>query len=294
MRRRGGGGVGAAAGRPGPVPAVLAVLALLGPAGCAAGPVPATSAAVQLEIVQLRGDVAGGFVELRVTNTGATELVIERASYESSAWSAPMERVDAARIPAGARRALRMQLPEPTCAPGAVEHRATLVLADGTVIDGEPGDPFDRVDALDDAVCDLRAFARDVAGLRWLPADIPPDGSRPAVLRLEVAPVAGAGELLGSVDDVPATVLLAPADAAGAPLAALAVALDVVAGAAPTIVDVPLAPARCDLHAVAEDKQGTIFSTRATAGGEPVRLVLPAPDDQRGALLAWVVARCAG
>lgn len=290
MRRRGGSG-GAATRRARALAALLAVLLV---AGCTSPPSPATAVPVQLEIVQLRGDVAGGFVELRVTNTGARELVIERASYESSAWSTIMERVDEARIPPGARRNLRMQLPDPTCAPGPIEHRATIELADGTVIEDQPGDPFDRLDALDDAVCDLRAFERDVAGVRWLPADIPQDGAGPAVLRLEVTPVQGAGELLGSIDDVPATVLLAPADAVGARVEALDVALDVIAGAQPTVVDVPLLPARCDLHAVAEDKQGTIFGIRATAGGEPVQLVLPAPDDQRGALLGWVVASCAG
>ena len=53
-------------------------------------------------------------------------------------------------------------------------------------------------------------------------------------------------------------------------------------------------PGRCDLHAVAEDKQGTIFRIRATAAGEPADLLVPVPDEQRDALLGWVVARCAG
>lgn len=254
---------------------------------------PAQPAPVRLEIVQLRGDVAGGFVELRVTNEGASELEIERAAYRSSAWSAPLERIDDARIPPGARRNLRLQLPEPTCSGGPIAHRATLELADGTVLEGEPGDPLGQLDGLDDAVCGLRAFERDVAALHWLPADIPADGSRPAVLRLEVAPEPGAGERRGSVDEVGSTVLLAPADAAGARIEALPVALEVVAGAAPTVVEVPLVPGRCDLHAVAEDKQGTIFRIRATAGDAPVQLLLPVPDDQRDALLGWVVARCA-
>lgn len=273
--------------------ALAAALALAALTACASDP-PATVAPVQLELVQLRGDVAGGFVELRVTNPGTSELVVERATYESSAWSAPMERVDEVRIPAGARRNLRMQLPEPTCAPGPVEHRATLELADGTVLEGEPEDPFGHVATLDDPICDLRAFERDVAALAWLQPDIPGDGSGPAVLRLGVAPVAGEGEPLGGIDAVAATVLLTPADAAGERLEALPVGLEVVAGAAPAVVDVPLEPGRCDLHAVAEDKQGTIFRIRVTAGDEPVDLRLPAPDDQRNALLAWVVARCAG
>ena len=35
--------------------------------------------------------------------------------------------------------------------------------ADGSVVEGEPQDPFGQLDALDDRVCDVRAFARDVA-----------------------------------------------------------------------------------------------------------------------------------
>lgn len=287
--RRGRSGSAGAAPRVRPAAALLGVLAL---AGCAGAP-EATVAPVQLEVVQLRGDVAGGFVELRVTNPGTVELVVERATYESSAWSAPMERVDEARIPPGARRNLRMQLPEPTCAPGPVEHRATLELADGTVVRGEPQDPLGQLEALDDAVCDLDAFERGVAALSWLEPEIPADGSALAMLRLEVSPVAGAGERLGSIDAVAATVLLTPADAAGERLESLPVALEVAAGDPPTVVEVPLVPGRCDLHAIAEDKQGTIFRIRATAGDEPVDLRLPAPDDQRDALLAWVVARCA-
>ncbi len=282
-------------------PAAAAVCAALALVGCATAPpaaeppsaVPPSAVPMLLEVLQLRGDVAGGFVELRVTNQRADELVIERASYGSSAWTATMVRADEARIPPGARRNLRLQLPEPTCAEGPIEHRATLELADGTVVEGEPQDPHGQLDALDDLVCEARAFARDVASIRWLEPGSPADASGPAVLRLEVSPAAGAGEVLGSVDEIAATVLLAPADAQGARLEALPVALQVIAGAAPTVVDVPLVPGRCDLHAVAEDKQGTIFRIRATAAGEPVDLLLPVPDAQRDALLGWVVARCA-
>ncbi len=293
MRRRTMGGAWFAR-RAGPAGALLA---LVGLTGCGGAPQVTVASVepevVQLEVVQLRGDVAGGFIELRVTNPGAHELVVERATYESSAWSAPMERVDEARIPSGGRRNLRLQLPEPTCASGPVEHRATLELEDGTVLEGVPEDPFGHVGTADDLICDLRAFERDVAAVSWLQPDISPDGVGPAVLRLEVSPRPGAAAPLGSIDAVLATVLLAPADAAGQRLEALPVAIGVIAGAAPTVVDVPLVPARCDLHAVAEDKQGTILTIRATAGDEPVDLRLPVPDDQRNALLAWVVASCA-
>ncbi|GAA1419062.1 hypothetical protein [Agrococcus citreus] len=247
---------------------------------------------VQLEIVQLRGDVTEGFIELRVTNEGPAALVVERATYVSSAWTAPMQRDDEARIPAGARRNLRLQLPEPTCAGGRLEHQATLELADGSIVEGEPDDPLGQLEALDDAICELRAFEREVAALAWLEPSIPADGVGPAVLRLEVAPVAGDGGRVGSIDEVAATVLLVPVDAAGERIEVLAVGAEIEAGAAPTVVEVPVAPGRCDLHAIAEDKQGTLFRIRATHGDDPVTLVLPSPDAQRNALLDFVVASC--
>ena len=91
---------------------------------------PKDAGGVLVELVQLRGDVASGHVELRVTNRGDRELVIASAAYESSRWSAPMVRDDEARIPPGARRNLRLPLPEPTCDAGPLEHRATLRLAE--------------------------------------------------------------------------------------------------------------------------------------------------------------------
>ncbi|MCR8671898.1 hypothetical protein, partial [Agrococcus sp. HG114] len=254
---------------------------------------PAADARVLLEIVQLRGDVTSGHIELRVTNEGDELLEVTRAVYESTRWSAPMVRDDDARIPAGARRNLRLQLPRAVCGAGPLEHRAVVELADGRRLEGAPEDPLGQLERLDDAECDLRAFERDVAAVAWLEPAIPADGSGPAVVRLELAPVARAQGEAGTIAAVDATALLAPLDASGTRTESLPVGAALEPGAPPSVVEVPLVPGRCDLHAVAEDKQGTLFRIRATRGGEPVDLLLPSPDAQRDALLDWVVARCA-
>lgn len=274
------------------------LVVLLASAGCTASPatpstMPASDADAVLEIVQLRGDVVSGHIELRVTNEGDAALEVARAAYESSRWSAPMQRAEGDAVPAGASRNLRLQLPPPTCDEGPLEHRAVLELADGRVVAGVPGDPLGQLEAIDDAACALRSFERDVAAVRWLDPAIPADGSGAAIVRLEVVPVAGEGVAGGSVDEVGATVLLAPVDASGNRIESLPVGLAIEPGDEPAVVEVPLTPGRCDAHAIAEDKQGTLFRIRATIGGEPVELVLPSPDAQRDALLAWVVARCA-
>ncbi|WP_425845749.1 hypothetical protein [Agrococcus sp. TSP3-2-1] len=277
----------------------LGLVVLLASAGCAASPdappstMPASDADAVLEIVQLRGDVASGHIELRVTNEGAAALEVARAAYESNRWSARMERAEGDAVPAGASRNLRLQLPPPTCDEGPLEHRAVLELADGRVVAGVPGDPLGQLEAIDDAACALRSFERDVAAVRWLDPAIPADGSGAAIVRLEVVPVAGEGAAGGSVDEVGATVLLAPVDASGNRIESLPVGLAIEPGGEPAVVEVPLTPGRCDAHAIAEDKQGTLFRIRVTSAGEPAELVLPSPNPQRDALLAWVVARCA-
>ncbi|WP_404313320.1 hypothetical protein LG314_05795 [Agrococcus terreus] len=294
MARTGVGGAAAAA-------VAVAATALL--CGCATpSPEPSSppaAPAVLLEVLQLRGDVADGHVELRVTNEGEAPLEVERAEYRSSRWSAPMVHDEPATIPAGARRNLRLQLPEPTCDARPIAQVAVLELSGGARVEQVPADPLGQLEGLDDAACALRAFAERAGAVRWLAPSIPADGEGPAVLRLEVAPRgddggAGAdGEVLGRLDAVQPTPLLVPVGGDGRRLDALPLGLDVVAGAAPSVVEVPLGPGRCDLHAIAEDKQGTILRVVAELDGERTDLLLPSPDAQRDALLTWAVERCA-
>ncbi|WP_347753698.1 hypothetical protein [Agrococcus sp. ProA11] len=284
--------------------AALLVAATLLTGGCAAAPSdsPGASATPEavVEILQLRGDVATGHIELRVTNHAEAPLTILRATYASTRWSAPMTTENPATIPPGLRRNLRLQLPEATCDAGPLEHRAELELADGTVLELLPGDPEQQLEALDDRACDLQRFASTVAQISWLEPSIPADGAGPAIVRLRIDPigidptgVAATAQASGSLDAIDATVLLTPVDAAGMRVEQLPVGLQIRPGDAPTDVAIPLEPGRCDLHAIAEDKQGTLFRLRASIDGEPIDLVLPSPDAQRDALLDWVVDRCA-
>lgn len=257
-------------------------------------PAPSRRAApdgVLAEIVQLRGDVASGHIELRVTNGSDAPLTVERATYDSNRWVATMVRDDEAQIPPGQRRNLRMALPEPTCATSQLEHLATLELADGTALELVPSDPLDQLERLDDAVCDLRAWEERAAAVTWLEPTIPADGAGPAVVRLRVEPL-GTGER-ATLQSFSSTVLVTPVDASGARVEVLPIERAIAPGDAAFVLEVPLEPGRCDLHAIAEDKQGTIFRLRATLVDEPIDLVLPAPEAQREALLDWVVERCA-
>ncbi|SDR65655.1 hypothetical protein [Agrococcus carbonis] len=275
-----------------PTPATAAPLSAAPSATAGPSPSAPAASAVLLEIVQLRGDVASGHIELRVTNETDAPLTVVRATYTSSRWSSPMVRDDDAEIPAGARRNLRLALPEPTCDRAPLEHLATLELADGTVIEGAPEDPLGQLDSLGADACELHDFETAVAEVAWLPPEIPLDGSGPAVLRLRFTPLAEPSPQRGTVEAILATPLLAPVDGSGARADPLPIGVELRRGDRPTVVEVPLEPGRCDLHAIAEDKQGTIFRVLGTMGGEPIELVLVSPVEQRDALLDWAVERC--
>lgn len=73
--------------------------------------------------------------------------------------------------------------------------------------------------------------------MTWLEPSIPADGAGPAVLRLELAPLAEPSGRLGAIDAVAATVLLAPVDASGTRIEHLPVGLQLRGGDAPSVVE---------------------------------------------------------
>ena len=70
---------------------------------------------------------------------------------------------------------------------------------------------------------------------------------------------------------------------------ALPLGIDIGAAARATrTIPLPLLPARCDPHAVQEDKRGTVFAVDVTVDGEPGQFLLG------GRLLTWVTQWCGG
>ncbi|GAA2171846.1 hypothetical protein GCM10009846_07420 [Agrococcus versicolor] len=273
---------------------VLAMTAAL--VGCASDAAPAPSASDQpappvlsAEIVQGRGDVAGGVVGIVVTNESDAEIVVDHAEYRSNALVEPLVGGDDSTIPAGASRALRGELPEPTCDDAAVVDEVVVVLDDGTEVRVDPGDPYGQIPTLTEAPC-TRLDVEAVATLTWLPLETadPVLGGQ-ATVRLEVAPT-GAGTL--EVVSVASTVLLSMVDATGARVSSTPIGVAVVPGGAAQTVAFVLQPGRCDAHAIAEDKQGTIFVFDVVLDGEARTLRLPSDAATRDALLGYAAASC--
>ncbi|SDH84747.1 hypothetical protein [Agrococcus jejuensis] len=245
--------------------------------------------ALSAEIVQERGDVRDGVVGIVVTNESDVDVVVDHAEYRSSALVEPLVGGDDSSIPAGATRALRGELPTPTCDDGPIVDEVVVVLDDGTEVTLDPGDPYDQIPTLTEAPC-TRLDVEAVVDVEWLPIEVPePALGADATVSIRLTPT-GAGEL--AVQSVDATVLLAVVDAAGERATTVPLGATITADGDAQTIAFTVRPGRCDAHAIAEDKQGTIFVFQVMVDGEPRTLQLPSDDATRDALLGYAAASC--
>ncbi|MGW6129613.1 hypothetical protein ACWFNE_06265 [Cellulomonas sp. NPDC055163] len=288
-------------------------------------------AGLRVEVRQSRTDRAARVVQVAVLNDGATDLEVVEARLTSPTVEGVAVSEDGRRAPAGTRRDLSVALGDPVCdagrdaaadggatasASGAGDAAGSLDAAGGAgdataasgagagaatvrleVVDAAgrrgtleltPEDPnghLARIHAEDCAVVAVAQGATLALGPS-LATRQEPDGRWVGTLTLTLTPRAGGPEVV--VDAVERTVLLDPA--AGGPLwpAALSTAPD---GARTVGLDV--VPARCDPHAVAEDKRGTAFGVHARVDGavQPVFSVT-AGDELRGRVHDFVALAC--
>jgi hypothetical protein len=248
---------------------------------------------VEVEIYQTRFDYEQRVLEISVANTGASDLDLVSASFDSphfadaATWNRPLV------IKAGITTDLRVHLAEAVCT-GPFEGRDEVSLtwnsADGQVT--ASGEALDRTSAIEritsenclnkavDSVVTItpgphvRVEGADAASVGWVDMTIAPTGAPGTV----------------SIDQIGATILLTSTAGGSWPVGAT-----VDARSAPTTVTLDLRPARCDAHAVAEDKRGTIFPvTVSTSAGPSGIYDLPVPDSLRAEIYEWIIARCVG
>jgi hypothetical protein len=267
---------------------------------------PAVLAGVEVEIRQGRADWGDRVVQLRVTNGTAVPLVVVTGALatptvERTATTDPARsRV----VPVGAHRDFPVPLPEAVCPPGPgadgqagaavpVDAPPTvdLVLADESGRRGEmrlaPTDPQGHLRRIHAEDCAARAVA---AGVELSIGPRVTSHGRGGVLtgavELVVRPVPGGPDV--SVTAVERTILLSPTSGE--------------TWTSPHLVDPPpggatvtleFTPARCDAHAVAEDKRGTFFGVHATVDDVPQPVFhLGVDDDVRGAVYDYIAAAC--
>mgnify|MGYP001228280368 CR=1 FL=1 len=268
--------------------AVVTAGLLLALVGCA--PAPAFPDGVSVLVYQPRPDVAAGRLAIQVANDGPTAIEVTAARLVSPGFAADVVWPgESSTLTPGRRVDLRAPVPEFDCAAEA-DTVAELELAspDGSVRGTLPiDDPYDLLARMRAEQCIGVALA---AIATVTPREvIVPAGREPAVLVLDVAPTGAAGSIV--IAGVRSTTLLQPA-ADGAPVAEIPLGIELAADG-PRELRVPLLPNRCDAHALAEDKVGTIIPFLVDTGSaEPTRWMLVLPDGLKGALYGYYADYC--
>jgi hypothetical protein len=246
--------------------------------------------ALTAEIRQSRSDWGVRRVQVRVRNGSGAPVDVTTATLTTSVVVGPVTS-DPARgrpVPPGRYRDFPVDLGPPVCPEGDAPSAEVVVrTADGGEVRLTPEDPQGHL---------ARVNAEDCAAQRVL-----------AALRLELAPDVAAeqrdGRLVGAltltatptdpdvevaVTRVDGTVLLSPLGAPSWTPAELAALSD-----RPATARLAFLPGRCDPHAVAEDKRGTVLPVHVDLDGVPQPPVyLPAPDRLRGRIHDHLAAAC--
>jgi len=267
-------------------------------AGCAATsgtgePAATLPAGVGVELAQLRADVASRQAQVQVTNGSEAPIEIGEVRVEDPRFDGPAVRVMEGRVstvPAGGSVDIRVQLAPVDCtAPDDGDARVVLELggdsASAEVAASAP-DPLGFLAELHARECLLERVT-DAAALAFT-GFAPSAPGAPASLELTVTPT---GDGAVTVVGVARTNLI---DFAGTPAEEVyPLGIEVAPGdAAPTVVELPIVPFRCDPHAVQEDKRGTIFDVPVELSGEAGEVELFVGEELRGQILTWVGSWC--
>ncbi|MFS0703155.1 hypothetical protein AB6N23_01400 [Cellulomonas sp. 179-A 9B4 NHS] len=255
--------------------------------------------ALSVEVGQARTDRLARVVELRVRNAGPVDVRVVEGRLTTATTGAPAVTDRVRDVRGGATRSLRAALAPPVCPDGAAGATASdpEAVVELDVVDAAgragtvrltPADGSDELRRIHGEDCAARAVASGLAlTLDETLATRREGDTLVADLVLRVRAVPGGPHV--RVHEVGGTTLLRPAGALGA----WAVAVDSAAPPPDGRVVLPVVPARCDLHAIAEDKRGTVLGVRAVVDGVPQpETYVAASPALRAALHAFVLDAC--
>ncbi|MBG6239382.1 hypothetical protein IWX78_002361 [Mycetocola sp. CAN_C7] len=274
---------------------VLALLTAL--SGCAtsaptAVEPPTLPDGIRVEVLQGRTDYSSGTLVIRVINASKTDLDLSRASLEAAGFADPAVWERGTTVVAGTTVDLRAPVPGPDCTerPGDPEVTLTVGADDATdVVDAT--DPLGTLDRLHASAC-ISVLVDMIVRIDVTVPEIDGAGAGSvAVLPLTLTPTGADGTV--EIGDIRSTPLLRPAPTDDGQGENWPVSLVVDAASDPTEIAMRIVPARCDPHAIAEDKVGTVLVFPVTfADGTTGDYRLVPPDDVREQLLDFVREHC--
>ncbi len=261
------------------------------------GPLPAhVLAGLDVSLAQARLDRERRVVQVRVANGSAVDVTVVEARLVAPGAAGTAVSTRARAVRSGVDRDLSVALGTPRCdeaastPAGGARVELDVVADDGRTgswagVPDDPNDVLARIEREDCAAIAIASGARLSLGPQVAVTE-PTDGGRltgSVTLRLE--PVPGGPRV--EVVQVDGTTLLTPSGGA----ASWPLSLDSADG--PGEVTLAFEPARCDAHAVAEDKRGTFLGVRTKVDGvEQAVVYVPPGDALRGAIHAYVGAAC--
>ena len=269
-------------------------LALLGGlAGCAPPAATGLPDGVTVDVFQGRTDYTSGTLVIRVVNGSTENLELSTAILEAPGFADPAEWDRGTTVRAGTTVDLRAPVPEPDCASEPGQPRVTITLAapdTATPVTVPADDPLGTLERLHTAACIVERVDRVVDISVGLPVVEGAGTASVAVLPVSMVPTGADGRV--EVTGIASTPLLRPDDDAGSTDNwALSAAVD--AASESLIVPLRIVPSRCDPHAIAEDKVGTVLVLSVTlADGTEGDYRLTPPEDVRKALLDFVREHC--
>ncbi len=272
--------------------AIIAALVALPAAlvSCTAA-APAAPEGLSARIQQGRLDVEARRLVVLVENTGSTDLTIERLVFASPAFDDEMVHEEPFELDAGRALAIRIDLADSNCdvpAESGTVRLGVVTPAGRTTAELAPEDPFDTLARIGDTDC----LAESVASIATItmPDHLRSTGSgteRRAFVDVLVEPAASGSDSL-VIDRVYGTTLLSAEDGNDWPLGT-----EVAAGDAARTISLPVRPARCDAHALADDKRGTILPFEiSTSDARSGRFDRPSGTALKAELYAYYVERC--
>lgn len=280
----------------------LSGLALLGSIACALGGcAPAAGQelppGVEVSVHQNRPDTEDRRLQVRITNGTEAPLTVLALTFTSPNLSAPAHYPKVpSTVRAGGVLDLPVTLPDADCSGNPGTPRVDIEFEHGNGRPGSasvvPDDPLQQLDGITELDCLGDAIAK-VATISE-PEEIRVDslgGRLVAFVDLAIAPTGASGSFtIRSVDDTVLFGLFDPASAAS--VQSLPLDLTVDAAGPPTTLTIPLVPGRCDAHATAEDKRGTLLPLRVEIGDSSGIHYFALSDDRKGELYGFLSDAC--
>ncbi len=272
--------------------AVTAVMVALLLGGCSA-PVAALPDGISVSVRQTRFDGPVRQVQLVVANASGQPFEVTSAELRSTRFEGTVSFDRPQTVPDRSFRDLPVKLPGATCAEGAPTDEIAL---DFVTADGRSGSavlPIDDVailDAIATEDCVIAAVADVVTIAPPDTAEWMPGAHAPVTLTFTALPTGSAGRV--TVLSVGATTLFAHVDERGERIVATPVDLTFDADSPATGIPIRLEPSRCDPHAIAEDKRGTLLPFAIEVGSATGTIEIAVDAAVRASLYDYVADWC--